>query len=180
MMIGDLYGIATNVIVFLSEESDDSDLAIDFAENITRLLQNLPTDYHVRISDFDELNLPPPDDFCWMALRLLLIRPWFYRKWIIQQFASARAVTMVCSSRIFPSNLLENLFTESIKHWLASITTPDGASSLLMNLNHPFSSILLEMSLRSRIGFIELCLYCSQWDVVPHIYSVSDALLPSS
>jgi hypothetical protein len=39
---------------------------------------------------------------------------------------------------------------------------------------------LLEMSLHSRIGFIELRLYCSQWDVVPHIYSVSDALLPSS
>jgi hypothetical protein len=141
-MMGDLYGIATSVIVFLGEESDDSDLAIDFAENLTRLLQNLPTDYHVCISDFDELNLPPPDDFCWLALRLLLNRPWFYRKWIIQEFASARAVTMVCGSRIFPSYLLENLFTESIRHGLASITTPDGASSLLMNLNHPFSSIL--------------------------------------
>jgi len=46
-MMGDLYGIATSVIVFLGEESDDSDLAIDFAENLTRLLQNLPTDYHV-------------------------------------------------------------------------------------------------------------------------------------
>jgi Heterokaryon incompatibility protein (HET) len=31
-IMGDLYGIATSVIVFLSEESDDSDLAIDFAE----------------------------------------------------------------------------------------------------------------------------------------------------
>jgi hypothetical protein len=82
-MMGDLYGIATSVIVFLGEESDESDLAIDFAENLTRLLQNLLTDYHVCISDFDELNLPLPDDFCWMALRLLLNRLWFYRKWII-------------------------------------------------------------------------------------------------
>lgn len=49
---------------------------------------------------------------------------------------------MVCSSRVFPSNLLENLFTESIKYGLASITTPDGVSSLLMDLNHPFNSIL--------------------------------------
>jgi hypothetical protein len=31
-IMGDLYGIATSVIVFPSEESDDSDLAIDFAE----------------------------------------------------------------------------------------------------------------------------------------------------
>jgi hypothetical protein len=38
-MMGDLYGIATSVIVFLGEESDDSDLAIYFAENLTRLLQ---------------------------------------------------------------------------------------------------------------------------------------------
>ena len=37
-IMGDLYRIATSVIVFLSEESDDSDLAIDFAENLTRLL----------------------------------------------------------------------------------------------------------------------------------------------
>lgn len=75
--MGDLYGIATSLIVFLGEESDDSDLAdlLDFAENLTRLLQSLPTDYHVCISDFDELNLPLPDYFCWMALRLLLNRP---------------------------------------------------------------------------------------------------------
>ena len=31
-MMGDLYGIATSVIVFLGEESEESDLAIDFAE----------------------------------------------------------------------------------------------------------------------------------------------------
>jgi hypothetical protein len=49
-IMGDLYGIATSVIVFLSEESDDSDLAIDFAEKapivmVRRHPQDLPTSY---------------------------------------------------------------------------------------------------------------------------------------
>jgi hypothetical protein len=38
-MMDDLYGIATSAIVFLGEESDDNDLAIDFVENLTSLLQ---------------------------------------------------------------------------------------------------------------------------------------------
>jgi hypothetical protein len=32
--------------------------------------------------------------------------------------------------------------------------------------------VVLEMLLRSGIDCIELCLSCSQWDVVPYIYSV--------
>jgi len=49
---------------------------------------------------------------------------------------------MVCGARVFPSDLLEDLFTESIRYGLVSITTPDGASSLLMDPGHPFRSIL--------------------------------------
>lgn len=50
-------------------------------------------------------------------------------------------MTVVCGTRVFPSGLLEDLFTESIRHGLVSVTTPDGASSLLMGPEHPFRSI---------------------------------------
>jgi hypothetical protein len=73
-MMGDLYGLATSVTVFLGEEGDGSGHAIDFTE------ETYQKTIHVRVSDFGKLNLPPPGDFCWTALRCLLERPWFYRK----------------------------------------------------------------------------------------------------
>lgn len=57
-VMGDLYGIATSVTVFLGEEGDDSDPTIDFAEETCQK----PT--QVRVSDFRKLNLLPPGDFC--------------------------------------------------------------------------------------------------------------------
>jgi len=49
-MMGDLYGIAPSVVVSLGDESYGSDLAIDFAEELISILQNLPADDQVRIS----------------------------------------------------------------------------------------------------------------------------------
>jgi hypothetical protein len=120
--VGDLYGIATSVIAFIGEKSSEV-TSLYLAEDLVSLLQNLPTNLQVRISDFDKLNLPLLDHFGWAALRHLLRRPWLYRIWIIQEFAFARAVTMVCSSRVLPSNLPENLVPKCNRHRLDSIVT---------------------------------------------------------
>lgn len=64
--MGDLYRIATSVIVFLSEESDDSDLAIDFAEKAPML--RTISQVTARNCFSDNLKLPLRRDYSLLTL----------------------------------------------------------------------------------------------------------------
>jgi hypothetical protein len=150
-MMEHIYGIAYGgVIVYLGEESSDSSLALDFARHLLSVLKSLPIRYQISYLDFKMLGLPQKSSGEWAALKELLNRPWFHRKWIIQEFTCARNVTMICGNQEFAPSLFVDLFEESARHGLESIMTSDGSQNLLIEPHHPFKSILdIRVSVRA-------------------------------
>ena len=99
-MMGDIYGIATKVVVYLGEEADNSDL-VPFAQLPIDILLPLEEALQNEAEDLTRSGLPLLTDQRWKVLRDLFGRPWFSRKWIIQEFTMVKAVDMVCGPWTF-------------------------------------------------------------------------------
>ncbi|KAK5135282.1 hypothetical protein LTR08_005385 [Meristemomyces frigidus] len=82
-----IYNRATNVSVWLGGEDSDSGRAIEFIERLLRL------------EDFDPLTKDPGTPAEWAALHNLMQRPWFSRRWIVQEISLARSATLFCGSQ---------------------------------------------------------------------------------
>ena len=82
-----IYNLAKTVRVWLGEEADDSDKAMDFVE---RCLEMRTLD---RLIEDDQAT---PE---WAALSKLMRRTWFSRRWIIQEIALARCALVHCGSK---------------------------------------------------------------------------------
>lgn len=84
--MADIYNQATKVRVWLGEEEGNSDLALKF---IRRVLNLSKLDQLVQ----DELT---PNE--WAAFLDLMKRPWFSRRWIVQEIALAREAYLHCGN----------------------------------------------------------------------------------
>jgi Heterokaryon incompatibility protein (HET) len=82
--IADIYNQATNVRVWLGEEKENSEVALKFIRRVLNLGQ---LDQLVQ----DELT---PNE--WAAFLDLMKRPWFSRRWIVQEIALAREAYLHC------------------------------------------------------------------------------------
>lgn len=84
-----IYNRAKGVCVWLGEEDKEaqSSKAIDFIEALLNL------------DDFDPLTQDPGTPSEWAALLHLMQRPWFNRRWIVQEISLARRATLYCGSK---------------------------------------------------------------------------------
>ncbi|KAL4885473.1 heterokaryon incompatibility protein-domain-containing protein [Aspergillus karnatakaensis] len=85
-----IYNNARQVCVWLGPADDESTRAIDFLR--TQLQQD----------DSDSLMEDPRLIEEWAALSKLMRRPWFSRRWIIQEIALARSATVYCGHESVP------------------------------------------------------------------------------
>ena len=85
--MADIYKQAYNVRVWLGKPGDNSDIAMSF---IRRFL---------KLDDLDKLAQRPASATEWDAFSCLMQRPWFRRRWIVQEIAFARDATVHCGSR---------------------------------------------------------------------------------
>lgn len=89
-MMSQIFNNSSCVCVWIGPEKDDSRLAIDFIksklvhEDADQLLENVEYRHE------------------WLALSKLMRRPWFSRRWIIQEIALARTATLHCGSDWLP------------------------------------------------------------------------------
>ncbi|KAH6664129.1 heterokaryon incompatibility protein-domain-containing protein [Halenospora varia] len=79
-----IYNRAETVVVWLGTEDQDSQQAMNFIKELLHL------------NDFDPLILDPGSASQWAALLNLMQRPWFNRRWIVQEIALARRATVFC------------------------------------------------------------------------------------
>jgi Heterokaryon incompatibility protein (HET) len=82
--MADIYNQATKVRVWLGEKGEESDLALRFIRRVLNL------------SQLDQLvhdKLTPNE---WAAFLDLMKRPWFSRRWIVQEIALAREAYLHC------------------------------------------------------------------------------------
>jgi len=85
-LMSEIYSKAAQVVVYLGEEADDSDLAIDFIVEC-----DTPTQGNVLAYAKSSMLI--------QALSTLLRRPWFHRVWVFQEIAFARHATVLCGTR---------------------------------------------------------------------------------
>lgn len=83
-LMADVYSKAQSVCVWLGEASPDSNLALNFISRI------------VNLDDFDRLVADRRTPQEWAALVSLMTRPWFSRRWVIQEIALAARATLYC------------------------------------------------------------------------------------
>jgi hypothetical protein len=87
-MMGKIYQSARSVVIWLGDEADDSDLALSFIPQVTDRSQ-LDRIFHI------------PDKRStdkWYALFKMMNRPWFSRRWVVQEFAFAKKAKIYCGN----------------------------------------------------------------------------------
>jgi hypothetical protein len=90
-MMYDIYGNAGRVCIWLGKEDDESKKAIQFIKkNIKRL------------REFDQLVKNANETSNWGALLKLMQRPWFSRRWVVQEIALAKEATIYCGEDCIP------------------------------------------------------------------------------
>jgi len=85
-----IYNRADSVSVWLGGEDKDSARAIEFIERLLKL------------ENFDPLTQDPGTSAEWAALHNLMQRPWFNRRWIVQEISLARSATLFCGNESVP------------------------------------------------------------------------------
>jgi hypothetical protein len=86
-MMSDIYGKAEQVCIWLGDGDKSSSIALNFIKKEVLQLQN-----------FDELCDSEEASSKWGALLDLMQRPWFSRRWVVQEIALARKATLYCGA----------------------------------------------------------------------------------
>lgn len=84
-LMSNIYGKAQRVYVWLGEEEDDSKMAFDFIENQI-----------LNLNAFDRLINDNSMHAEWKAMKKLMMRKWFSRRWIVQEIALAKEAILLC------------------------------------------------------------------------------------
>ena len=124
-MMGQVYRQAQLVIADIGEETNDSELGLNHGMRIYEALTRL--DKSVRIiscDEYDSHGLPPLGDVGWAAWSRLLTRPWFTRLWIIQEFALASNVVMMCGQRLIAGDAIPKTVLMMHKYGVAEYDRP--------------------------------------------------------
>jgi hypothetical protein len=113
LLMGEIYQASRLLIVWLGDESNDSNLAcsltVKWGEAHMKFVNEHPglpqtvEDFQGRL---DEVGPNAFDAASWDALDKLFGRPWWQRIWVLQEFAQARLRVFWCESRVFDSNIL--------------------------------------------------------------------------
>lgn len=81
-MMARIYNCAEQALIWLGEDNDSSNEAINFIQEIMKL------------ENFDSISEKRENASKWQSLLLLMQRPWFSRRWVVQEIALSRAATL--------------------------------------------------------------------------------------
>ncbi|KAF2094151.1 HET-domain-containing protein, partial [Rhizodiscina lignyota] len=84
-MMAEIYGKAARVCVWLGERDNTSHLALTFIR-----------DEVLKLQQFDDLCEREGNSHKWKALLDLMQRPWFHRRWVVQEISLAQSALMYC------------------------------------------------------------------------------------
>jgi hypothetical protein len=83
-----IYGMASGVCIWLGEANEDSKMAIDFIKHSVVNVQNLGDLFRSQNAILG-----------WRAMIRLMQRPWFSRRWIIQEVVLSKTAQLYCGTR---------------------------------------------------------------------------------
>ncbi|KAF4625963.1 hypothetical protein G7Y89_g12201 [Cudoniella acicularis] len=98
--MNEIYENASRTLVWLGEAAHNSDLAMDNMESLTQKLLTVknPSSLSIqqRLTNYD---LPLLNDQKWEALKVLQLRPWFYRLWTLQEIVLSKEAILLCGRK---------------------------------------------------------------------------------
>jgi hypothetical protein len=100
-LMSDIYSQAAGVVIYLGENTTDSDLAIDYILDTDNPAEGNLLEFTKSAALIH-------------ALDHLFNRPWFNRVWVIQEVAFAVDATVICGTRTFSWSAIQNF-----KYWVA-------------------------------------------------------------
>lgn len=109
--IGDLYRIASRVLVYSGRADGSSNLLFENFPSLLTHVAKAAADgppYTMSEGFFEKHSLPLPTDPIWRALAEFYRREWSQRLWIVQEVALAKTITIYCGDKPFQwTDLLE-------------------------------------------------------------------------
>ena len=165
--MGDYYGLAKDVLIWLGPCGNDSDLAMDVLNwmgfpkkrdglqrhlcgtngplntaYLAAILSVLQSKKKVTIVQLDlkRLGLPIKDHPLWLALPALYRREWFSRLWTFQEAMLARNATVLCGDRTIPWEAFTQLGQDMTDTELLWINQPSGTFTNLRHFQWPHNN----------------------------------------
>ena len=90
-MMSRIYTRSSNVCIWLGEDTDEDERAINFIrEEITHL------------KNFDAISSDEKYSEKWHALMMLMQREWFSRRWVVQEISLAKRAQIYCGPHFIP------------------------------------------------------------------------------
>lgn len=99
-----IFRLASNVIAYLGEEYEQSNLAIEtllqiLAKDKQPFDKNVTKPVTPSSDSWEKRRIPPVEHEAWAAISSLFSRRWFRRTWIVQEFIAARHLRVVCGAK---------------------------------------------------------------------------------
>ena len=97
-MMTDIYKSAEKVLIYLGEEDNESPAAFELLDQIYQAMENNPPHDARSASEWImENGIPGPEvSWAWQPLKNFFRRPWFRRKWIVQECVVAQQPFFFC------------------------------------------------------------------------------------
>ncbi|KAE8165655.1 heterokaryon incompatibility protein-domain-containing protein [Aspergillus tamarii] len=122
--MGELYSCADQVLIWLGDPADQSDLACSLLPELTERIWSLNESEGgwrpLSTDDIVSHGLPHPEDLLWRAALLLYSRAWFQRLWIVQEVVLARACVFVCGARLIEWHVVVNFAIATSRSFFVS------------------------------------------------------------
>jgi hypothetical protein len=108
-LMKDIFELSNLTVVWLGEESHDSNVAMQLAQKLANASQER---YSNSWSAHPSNKLPPLYDSAWTAFANLLQRPWWHRAWVVQEASVTRHIQIMCGR----DTISWNEFARSIQY----------------------------------------------------------------
>ena len=155
-----IYVTAQQVVIWLGEEADHSDLGMALIPKLAEAYKKRKSTadgrsiFELQLSgSIHTYDLPNIDDNAWRGFFAILRRPWFHRGWIIQEACLASSVAVYCGHAVVT-------FNDLVEAWIAAdnlgvpviygTSAPDTFTSIVLTR--------LALSSGKRLGLLSIIL----------------------
>ena len=101
-LMKDIYKMASEVVVWLGEETDDTALGLSLARNVASAANQWEKAGALMAEDLVKAGLPDWEAPDWKALEKIYWRTWFCRVWVIQEITMAKEAVVRCGAQCIP------------------------------------------------------------------------------
>ncbi|KAE9373085.1 HET-domain-containing protein [Stipitochalara longipes BDJ] len=125
-LMNEVYANASRTLIWLGEADENSDLALDNIESLTQKLLTVKNPASLSVQQkLTNHDLPLSDDRKWKAIKLLQLRPWFYRLWTLQEVVLSKETVLLCGNKSTFWNTMSALHQAAIQAGLSFIVEPE-------------------------------------------------------